>query len=109
MASRVAIVGANGAGKSTLFKILTCLLTPTSGRGAVSGVPLSDAKKVRRGIGYCPQHDLLLDWMTVSDHLKLWEAFKGGYDGVSKADVHAAIDRTLQEVALFSKKKYTRW
>ncbi|MEU5894316.1 ABC transporter ATP-binding protein [Streptomyces sp. NPDC047461] len=52
------IVGENGAGKSTLLKILSGELRPTRG-------------SVRHGgrFGYCPQHVVLNDALTVRQHL----------------------------------------
>ncbi len=56
------IVGATGSGKSTLVALLLGLLTPTSGRILVDGVPLSGRERAwQRLIGYVPQDPYLLD------------------------------------------------
>ena len=52
------IVGENGAGKSTLLKILSGELAPTHGSVRHSG-----------RFGYCPQHAVLNDALTVRQHL----------------------------------------
>lgn len=52
------VVGENGAGKSTLLKILSGELRPTRGTVRHAGP-----------FGYCPQHVVLNDALTVRQHL----------------------------------------
>jgi ABC-2 type transport system ATP-binding protein len=50
------LLGANGAGKSTMIKMLTTLLSPTSGTAEVGGYDIIESPGgVRRRIGYVPQ------------------------------------------------------
>ncbi|MET7436258.1 ABC transporter ATP-binding protein [Streptomyces sp. NPDC004082] len=56
------IVGENGAGKSTLLKILSGELAPTAGSVRHSG-----------RFGYCPQHVVLNDALTVRQHLTFFQ------------------------------------
>jgi ABC-2 type transport system ATP-binding protein len=52
----VALLGPNGAGKSTTLRMLTTLLTPTSGTAEVAGHDVTtDQRGVRRRIGYIGQ------------------------------------------------------
>ena len=51
-----ALLGPNGAGKSTLIRLLTTLLSPTSGVALVAGHDVrKDPDAVRRSIGVVPQ------------------------------------------------------
>src|SRR5215218_2377743 len=52
----VGFLGPNGAGKTTTLRMLTTLLTPTSGEATVAGHDLlTDPVGVRRRIGYVAQ------------------------------------------------------
>ncbi|MFD3608264.1 ABC transporter ATP-binding protein [Streptomyces atroolivaceus] len=56
------IVGENGAGKSTLLKVLSGELRPMRGTVRHSG-----------RFGYCPQHVILNDALTVRQHLTFFQ------------------------------------
>ena len=52
----VAFLGPNGAGKSTTLRMLTTLITPTSGSAEVAGYDVAtEHRDVRRSIGYVGQ------------------------------------------------------
>lgn len=51
------LLGANGAGKSTLIRLLTTLISPTSGQAYVNNYEIShEPDKIRQIIGVCPQN-----------------------------------------------------
>src|SRR6266702_3235388 len=50
------LLGPNGAGKTTTMRMLSTLISPTSGEAHVAGVDLrGNPAEVRRRIGYVPQ------------------------------------------------------
>ena len=50
---------------------------PTSGEISIRGVnAVKDFSKVRRWMGYCPQHDAIFGLMTVDEHLQLYARVK---------------------------------
>jgi ABC-2 type transport system ATP-binding protein len=70
-------LGANGAGKSTTIRMLTGLLSPTSGDAVVAGRRISsDAEGVKRRIGYMSQKFSLYPDLTVEGNL---DFFGGAY------------------------------
>lgn len=56
------VVGENGAGKTTLLRVLSGDLRPDGGRVALVGTR-----------GYCPQHPVLDEELTVRQHLRLFQ------------------------------------
>jgi len=66
------LLGANGAGKTTVIKMLTGILQPTGGNGAVAGQDMRHGKEIKRRIGYMSQaFSLYLD-MTALENLRLY-------------------------------------
>jgi ABC-2 type transport system ATP-binding protein len=72
-------LGANGAGKSTTIRMLTGLLTPTSGTGRVAGFDVStESESVKASIGYMSQKFSLYLDLPVRENL----IFFGGAYGL---------------------------
>jgi ABC-2 type transport system ATP-binding protein len=61
------LLGRNGAGKTTLMKTLATLLQKKNGNVTVCGIPIEEAKAVRRVIGYLPQEFTMYPGMTVAE------------------------------------------
>src|SRR5436309_1217063 len=71
-----AFLGPNGAGKTTTIKILTTLLTPTSGRFEVDGLdPVAQVHEVRRRFGIVFQDPSLDGDMTAYENMELHGVF----------------------------------
>jgi ABC-2 type transport system ATP-binding protein len=67
------LLGPNGAGKSTLIRILTTLLTPTSGTAYLDSYDITQQpEKVRSIIGVCPQNSTLDVELTAYDNLDFY-------------------------------------
>ncbi len=65
-----ALLGPNGGGKTTLFRILTTLLTPTSGTARVAGADVATERdRVRSRIGIVFQKPSLDGKLTVLENL----------------------------------------
>lgn len=82
-------LGPNGAGKSTVVKMLTTLLTPTSGTATVLGYDVVDgANEIRLRIGAALQEASLDDKQSGREILEL----QGALYGLSKSEVAQRID-----------------
>ncbi|XP_006874024.1 PREDICTED: ATP-binding cassette sub-family A member 3-like [Chrysochloris asiatica] len=72
------LLGHNGAGKSTTCSVLTGLMPASSGKVYLNGYEISDdVDEARKSLGWCPQHDILFDDLTVSEHLLFYAQLKG--------------------------------
>ncbi len=77
----VGFLGPNGAGKTTTMRILAGSLGATAGRAQVGGVDVSvDPRRVKRRLGYLPEHPPLYASMTVGDYLRFAARIKGAPD-----------------------------
>lgn len=90
-------LGANGAGKTTALKMLTGLLTPSSGRAMVAGFDVGrQPEQVKRRIGYMSQRFSLYEDLTVRENIR----FFGGIYGLKTADIRTKAAVLLQKLQL---------
>lgn len=70
--------GVNGAGKTTTLSVLSGDMKPTSGDAFITGNSvLSELAAAQKQMGYCPQFNPLLDFMTAREHLQMYASLKG--------------------------------
>jgi len=72
-----AFLGHNGAGKSTTMHLLTGLYKPTAGTAKIDGLDIGNSMfKIRKSLGFVPQHNVLFPEMTVEEHLWFYARLK---------------------------------
>ncbi|XP_058130691.1 phospholipid-transporting ATPase ABCA1-like [Anopheles ziemanni] len=95
-----ALLGHNGAGKTTTMSMLTGMKRPSAGTAIICGHDIrTDMKRVRTSLGYCPQHNILFDELTVREHLY----FYGRLKGLSKVQVVFEIEKYIKALELDDK------
>lgn len=87
-------LGPNGAGKTTTVRMLTCLISKTSGDGRIGGYDIgspADSLKIRKMIGFIPDSVGLYDELTAYANLDLY----GKLYERTPAERSEAIERLL--------------
>jgi ABC-type branched-subunit amino acid transport system ATPase component len=101
-----AIIGPNGAGKSTLLKMISGMLTPSTGSVVFDGVDITGRKPhlVRHaGIAKVLQTPRVFETMTVRENAALGAMF-GGTDGRRSAPAAVAVADEVLELLGFARK-----
>jgi ABC-2 type transport system ATP-binding protein len=66
-------IGPNGAGKTTTIRVMATLLEPATGRVEIDGFDVSiDPDRVRRAIGYMPDHAGVYERISVREFLEFF-------------------------------------
>ncbi|KAH7975014.1 hypothetical protein HPB49_022788 [Dermacentor silvarum] len=72
------LLGHNGAGKTTLLNMITGFLGCSSGDVRVGGYDVkTSTRDARDSIGYCTQNNILIEDLTVEEHLMYFAIIKG--------------------------------
>jgi len=83
------LLGVNGAGKSSVLAALAGVLPLAAGEVHYHGRSLHTHPRLRRHIGWLPQHAPLYGDMTVQENLQ----FRAGLQGCDRNAVDAALDQ----------------
>jgi ABC-2 type transport system ATP-binding protein len=87
----VGFLGPNGAGKSTMMKILTTYINSTEGEASVNEFNVNEEqKKVKKSVGYLPEHNPLYLEMYVREYL----LFNSDIYKISKTRIDEVINLT---------------
>lgn len=92
----VGLLGPNGAGKTTTIRLLTTVLTPTSGQFSVAGVPSTRPAEIRQRVGVLPESSGYPEHQTGAEYLR----YHARLYGLARSDAVHATERLLTEVGL---------
>lgn len=96
----VGFLGPNGAGKSTTMRILCGLMSATSGRAYICGIPVaSHPNEIKRHIGYMPEHNPLPSDMRVIEYLR----YRGRLREIPGRQLKARVDEAMEVCDLHRK------
>ena len=81
----IGLLGPNGSGKTTLIKLMSGILTPTSGEITISRKNIGlETKKI---VSYLPERTYLNDWMKVRQIIGFFSDFYEDFDSQTAYDM----------------------
>lgn len=83
------LLGPNGAGKTSLLRIAAGLMRPSGGSIRILGEDPWNNPGLSRRVGYCPEHDGFLEWMTGREFVRTLARLRG-------VGAAAAVDLALE-------------
>jgi ABC-2 type transport system ATP-binding protein len=90
-------LGANGAGKTTAIKMLTGILSSSSGEASVAGYNINtERNKLKENIGYMSQKFSLYEDLTLKENVR----FYGGIYGLSNKQIKQKTDEMIENLDL---------
>lgn len=92
-----ALLGVNGAGKTTLIRMLSGLISPTSGDAMIGGKSVVSEKELVKGmIGLSPQETAVAPNLTVYENLMMM----AGIQGLHKSEALERAGKMTEEFSL---------
>ncbi|MBQ2823583.1 MAG: ABC transporter ATP-binding protein [Oscillospiraceae bacterium] len=88
----IGLLGPNGSGKTTFIKLLSGILTPTTGSIEISGNPIGIETK--KAVSYLPERTYLNEWMNVKQMIQFFSDFYAdfkpdtAYDMLKKLNIN---------------------
>lgn len=76
--------------------MLTGVTFPSSGEALINGISIYNQQRLRRFIGFCPQHDTLFDKLTGIEHLR----FYGALNGLKGEELEKQINVLIEALSL---------
>ena len=97
------LLGENGAGKTTLMRVLTTVLSPSSGTVTLDGISYrkENYEKIQKKIGYLPQEIDLYPNLTMQECLE----YMGDLSGIPKQTYKERINYYLEKTSLSEHRK----
>jgi ABC-2 type transport system ATP-binding protein len=91
------IIGHNGAGKTTLLKIVSGLISPTSGELLINDIDvIKNPTPLKETLGYLPEESRLYETMTAENYL----AFFGEIYGLSYQEIRVRSTQLFAALSL---------
>ena len=86
----IGLLGPNGSGKTTLIKLLSGILTPSSGEALISENKIGvETKKI---VSYLPERTYLSEWMTVKQTVNFFKDFYSDFSEETAYDMLGKLD-----------------
>jgi len=95
------LLGHNGAGKTTTIQMLTGLIPHTSGNASIFQRDVFRDKDFINGVvGICPQHDMLMESMTVMENIHYFCTIKM----MTETEIEDYANEILEKLTIKDKK-----
>jgi ABC-2 type transport system ATP-binding protein len=99
------ILGPNGAGKTTLVKMLTTVLTPTSGDAYINGHSILTGKnEIVKNIGVCPQVITIYEVLRAEENVE----FVAAMHGIPHKKAKEKARRLLEDFGIAGRKDWSK-